>query len=268
MLAAALALVGLVGSVGGRGEAAPVQIPVRDFVPTQWSIGKASARLHLDEWKREAKKAKLSLKRYAKDVLEAKLAKRIIPAVLDPDGVPRNTDAHHRIFALRLLEKEAGVRLSLPVELMADYRGRSQEAFAADFVEQRGKGWFNPRYNKQDAVAKMASLPKSYAGLRDDPVRSSVDTAFEALGLSGKQFVDYVEFKIGERLVKDGLHARLRERGALSKHARSIPPDRVFSKKVVREVVKMLREPATKKLMIEHARGPEQVDEIEAALTK
>jgi hypothetical protein len=261
-LATALTLLALVG----QAAAAPIAIPVDQFRPTQHTIGKASAMLSLDQWKRDAAQRHMSLAEYARTVLQPALEKRVVPAVIDPRGRMRNTDAHHRIAALLALQQETGVVLTLKTDVVVDYRGQSERAFATDFVDRLKKGWFEPKVRRRSPLAMVRSLPLSFAQLGDDPLRSSIDTAFDKLGLSGGMFSDYVEFRVGEMLVARGLLHRLRARGLIGKKDKNIPPDRVFSPRVVDEIVAALREPEMRELLVTHARNPSMVGPIQTAL--
>lgn len=246
--------------------AAPRLTPVDQFAPTQVGIGRASAMVHLDDWKAAAKRKDMSLKKYAKKILQRELGEHPVPVVIDPQGRIRNTDAHHHITALLELEKETGYAVKLRTKVRKDYRGYSEAAYAKDFIERLDLGWFNKRVRDKSDVVKIESLPDRYAQLKNDPMRSVVDTAFEKLGLDGKMFTDYVEFRVGEALVEQGLMARLRKRGLLAKGARAIADEDVFDKKIVKQVIKMLRKPEMRALLLDNARTKTSAKQIEDAL--
>ena len=246
--------------------AATRKVPIDEFHPTQPGVGKAAAMLYIKHWEHEAKRRDMSLKKYAKKVLQRKLDTHLTPAIIDPDGNVRNTDAHHHITAMLELKEMTGVTLTARAKILADYRGQSEAEYAHDFVGRLKKGWFGPNAAGMSDVDKVRSLPKTYARMKNDPLRSAVEAAFERLGLDGKMFTDYIEFKVGAALVENGIYERLRQKGILEPGARTIPDELVFKKKVAKQIVKMLRKPALRTLLAESARTKANARRIDAAL--
>lgn len=268
ILRALLALCLLVAARSGA-DTVPDRVKLRDCHPTQAYLGKAAALGHLEHWKADAKKRRISLKEYARTILPQKeFAKRRIPVVIDHEGRVRNTDAHHRIYALLHLAEKTGVEVEIPVQVIADYRGKSERAFAEGFVKKLGKGLFAPSAKSYGAIRKMRTLPADFAGLADSPLRSTLDRVFDRIGLSGSMFSDYFEFHLGDALVEAGVYQRLRERGAIARSATELPPERVFKKKVLEVVERMVRDPAMRGFLLEHARDPAKLEAIRAALDK
>jgi hypothetical protein len=245
---------------------APRLTAVDKFAPTQVGVGRASAMVHLDDWKAAAKRKDMSLKKYAKKILQRELDEHAVPVVIDPQGRIRNTDAHHHITALLELQKQTGYAVKLRTKVLKDYRGYTEAAYAKDFIHTLDKGWFARSVRDRSDLVKIESLPDRYSQLKNDPMRSVVDTAFEKLGLDGKMFTDYVEFRVGEALLERGLMVRLRDKGLVAKGARSIPDRDVFDKKIVKQVIKQLRKPEMRALLLDNARTKTSAKQIGDAL--
>jgi hypothetical protein len=249
-----------------RAHAKVIRVPVDEFHETQKKRGDACAMLYVKHWKKEAKRLDLSLKQYAKRVLQPKLDGKLTPAVINPDGEVLNTDAHHHITAMLKLKELTGVTLVARAKLLKDYRGWSEKDYADHFVEVLKKGWFGRKHANDTPLEKMRSLPKTYAEMENDPLRSAVDAAFERVGLDGKMFTDYIEFRLGEALEDHGLYQRLRDKGLLDKRAGSIPDEDVFDKKIVKQITKMMRKGEVRQLLLDNARSRKNARQIEAAL--
>jgi len=241
-------------------------VPVDAFHPSQPKVSFALVRKHVREWKRDAKRRGMSLKRYAKEVIQEEFNKTKVPSFIKPDGDLDNTDSHHHMDAAKVVQAKTGFQLVRPVKVLKDYTGWDETAYAEHVVNVLKKGWFGKKMADRSPLAKVRSWPKTYAQLKNDPLRGAVDNAFSRLGLPGTLFTDYIEFKVGDALAAAGIHARLREEGLIPKGARSIPDKLVFKKKIAKQIIKMMREPAIRELMLKNARNEEARKRIESAL--
>ena len=251
-------LVGLLSLLWATGAAhAKPRVLVKPdkFRPTQEYVGKALVEQLVDEWRQDAASRKQTLKKYAKDVLVPEFAKLKIPTVLDPSGKIRNTDGHHRISALIEVEKETGVEIPIGTKVVADYTGKSEKKFAKSFIKRWGGDQFSPAVKDESAVKQMASLPKTFTGLRNDPMRSVVGEAFRLNGLEGVKFEDFVEFKLARQLEKRGLIGDLREAGVLDSKQRKVPANLVFDAGLQKVVTEELTKKSTRKFLLDQAAG-------------
>ncbi|MEK7691592.1 MAG: ParB/Srx family N-terminal domain-containing protein, partial [Bdellovibrionota bacterium] len=84
-----------------------------------------------------------------------------VPGVRGPDGAIYITDGHHRTRALALAVDEAELADSpeMSVKILEDYRGKTQEEFARDFLEVRKSGYFQPELRGLEPSERMRALP-------------------------------------------------------------------------------------------------------------
>jgi hypothetical protein len=234
--------------------AANPTVNVLDFRPTQMEIGKAAAQYHVDKWLAHAQKKGLSLRDYALKVLQPKFAQTKIPSVIDPSGAYRNTDGHHRVTELREVTRLTGVQFEVIADVQKDYRGDSFEQYANHFIGTLKKGEFTPAAQALPPVQRMRQLPASYAGMIDNPMRSALEVVFHQYGLTGTMMQDYVEFRLGRRLIADGLLSDLEQAGVIAKGATELPTALSTDPRVVAAIVQRLRQPVMRDLLISEAR--------------
>jgi len=180
--------------------------------PTQTVIGQYAASFKLETWKKEAASAGTDFPSYVRGPLKTKFASKAIPAIIDPHGQIRILDGHHKLTALRAIQRDLGITIPVRLDIIKDYKGYSFDDYANDLVDKRGKGYFGSR-SPSAAAAKVRMLPTSLDQLGDDPLRSILGVVFTKSGLEGSWFQDYVQFHLGERLLASGLEADLAARG-------------------------------------------------------
>jgi len=234
------------------GNAHAKRIAIDDMAPGQWRLGKAASKKYLPAWRADAKKLGLSLTEYGRQVLAPNIADRKLAGWVDPAGTFHPTDMHHRITALQELERMTGVKFKIHSKVVKDYSGWSERAYAEDLY-QRKLVYAGAAPRGLDREAAVDRLPKTFGALRNDPLRSTLDSAFERLGLAGSDFTPFIEFKVGRRLTQQGLYAKLRADGIIPKGARSIPADRALDKDVVGAVVDFMKQDPIRKYLEDKA---------------
>ena len=250
----------------GIASAERAVVPVMKIRVSQPAIGIDSAKIDYKSWKQQAKKRGISLKKMARK-LRSEALEKVLPGDLDPDGMVIQSDKHNGAWRFQTLQKKTGVKLKVTVDIEEDYRGLSQEAFANAYVAS-GKGRFDPALDGKAPVEKMASLPRRAIALKDDKLRSSIDTVFDKLGLAGEMFKDYVEIDVGRRLREDNVFRRLRKEGLLAKGDREVPRKKVFARPIIKSLTAMLRAPEMREFLVARARTPADVPKILARLDK
>lgn len=238
------------GLAHARG-AAPVSIHA--FRPTQMEIGRQAVTFRVETWKAEARQQGLSLRDYAQQVLQPKFAKLELSTIIDPDGHYRNTDAHHRISALREVARLTGVELRITPKIIADYRGHSFTEYAQHFVEQLGKGQFTPEVEGLPVAERMRRLPSTYAGLRDNPMRSALEIVFERNGISGSWMKDYVEFRASRKLVDEGLLDTLKKDKLIPRSATQLPAQLASDGRVLDVIQRRIANKDVRRWLLEEA---------------
>jgi hypothetical protein len=198
-------------------------INVREFRPTQMEVGRAAIDYHVEKWKKEAAAHSMSFTDFARDVLRPRFAAQRIGAVIDPEGNLRNTDAHHRISALRKVTALTGVELEIGANILADYRGQSHAQYADHFLNTLKKGQFTVEAERLSPEQRMKKLPATYAELGNNALRSSLEIVFSRRGIDGGTMRDYVEFRIARRLLADGLLDELKASHVVPQNARKVP---------------------------------------------
>jgi len=207
---------------------------VMSFRPTQMEIGKKAAEFHITQWKADAKKNRMTLKEYARTVLQPKFAAQTIPAIVDPDGNLRNTDGHHRMTALRKITRLTGVSFEVQTEILADYRGRTFEQYANHFINTLGKGQFTSKIELLAPVERMKYLPQTYADLHDNPMRSALEVVFNTNEIQGSLMRDYIEFRVAEKLLSEGLLDHLKDKKLIDKNAKVLPAGLATDERIVK----------------------------------
>jgi len=179
-----------------------------ELAPSQTVIGTYAAEFKLETWKSEAASAGSDFPSYVKGPLAAKFAAKPIPAVVDPDGQIRILDGHHKLTALRAIQRDLGITIPVRLDIVKDYKGYSFDAYATHLVDTLGKGYFGSSA-PSSAAAKVRMLPRSLDHVGDDPLRSVLGVVFTKSGLEGSWFQDYVQFHLGEQLIAAGLEGEL-----------------------------------------------------------
>ena len=126
--------------------------PVLDLRPTQMTLGMSEVARKRESWKTQGGKT-----------LSEFLARHMVPVVLGPAGRRYLIDHHHLARALH----DEGVD-SVFVSVVADFHKLDADAFwnIMDF-----HGWTHP-YDVRGRRRDYADLPKTVAGMEDDPYRS------------------------------------------------------------------------------------------------
>lgn len=234
------------------GAAEAKKVRVDDVKPTQMEIGRAATHQVVEEWRTQAAHKGMSLEKFVKKQVVKRINRRPLPVIIDPEGAVRNTDGHHRVEALRQVEHETGGRYSVKIKVLKDYRGYDQARYARHFLGKLGKGQFTPEIEALPPEERIQHLPASYDKLRDSSMRSALGAAFSRMHLKSAGFVDYVEFKVGERLVKDGLLDDLAARGIVRKGARTLPSALAFDDRVQHALEEHLQRPAVRRMLLDY----------------
>ena len=147
--------------------------PILGLRPTQMTVGLQEVHRKRDAWKA---KSSADLSKF--------LAQHMVPTVLGPGGQRYLIDHHHLALALH----EEGVD-SVFVTTVADLGRLAEDHFwtAMDF-----KGWTHP-YDGKGRRRPHADLPKSVAGMADDPYRSLAGELREIGGFA-KDSTPFAEF--------------------------------------------------------------------------
>ena len=206
--------------------------------PTQTEIGTYAADFKLAGWKKEAAAAGVDFADFVRTTLTSKFAGKPIGAIIDPRGRVRLLDGHHKITALREIERTLGISVPVRVTIVHDYTGRSPDHYAEHLTGVLGKGYFGARPPAQ-AAARVATLPDSFDALADNPLRSVLGVVFTQHGLEGSWFADYVQFHVGERMLRKGLERSLARRGWLDSRGH-LPRDAAANPAIVDHVARAL----------------------------
>ncbi len=178
--------------------------PIRSLRPTQMTVGMQEVRRKRDEWR---KKASADLEKF--------LAQHMVPTIIGPGGAHHVIDHHHLALALH----EEGVD-SVFVATVADLSRLPEDHFwnMMDF-----KGWTHP-YDGKGRRRPYADLPKTVAGLEDDPYRSLAG-ALRNNGGFAKDSTPFAEFlwadffrpRIKARTIKADFQAAVDEAARIAK---------------------------------------------------
>lgn len=205
-------------------------ISVDDISVGQPELGHYAAEERLGRWEAEAREKGVDLIDHAPKIA-AEQREVEVPVFIDPTGKKRATDRHHRVKALLALAdryRKAGrgeLDIKLRLKVDRDYRPKkdwdklSQKKrdavfaeYAEDAVERYGLAHFADG-TIDDPVAFMRRFPDEFSELKDNPLRSVVGSVLRRADLRGSHFLDYIQFRIGDKLIEDGIVDDLRRRG-------------------------------------------------------
>jgi hypothetical protein len=148
-------------------------VPIAELRPTQMTVGFREVAEKRREWRdRPAGKAGEYLGRH------------MVPVVLGPKQRPHLVDHHHLALALHQ-EKQASVL----VNVLADLSALPRTQF---WTYMDGRAWCHP-YDAEGRRHDFNALPKSVAGLVDDPYRSLAGELRRAGGFA-KDAAPFSEF--------------------------------------------------------------------------
>lgn len=190
----------------------------QELAPTQTEYGAYAAGFKQETWKQAARAKGMSFEAYVRSDLKEAFAAKAIPAIVDPSGQLRVLDGHHKLSALRAIERDFAITIPVKLDIVKDYRGYQQARYAEHLVGKLGKGYFGANASGT-AAEKVATLPDSFDGLVDNPLRSVLGVVFTKSGLEGSWFSDYIQFYLGEKLMKQGLENELRGLGLTTANA-------------------------------------------------
>jgi hypothetical protein len=148
-------------------------VPVADLRPTQMTVGMHEVEIKRKEWRELAPSKSREF-----------LGRHMIPIVRGPKDRPYVIDHHHLARALH----EEGVEQVL-VSAVADLRRLDKDEFWT-FLDNRG--WMHP-FDGEGVRQPRTAIPKSVAGLVDDPYRSLAGELRFAGGFA-KDLTPYSEF--------------------------------------------------------------------------
>ena len=179
-------------------------IPIKDLRPTQMTVGFHEVARKRRSWDDKADKA-------------ATLASHMAPVVLGPGGERYLTDHHHLARALY----DEGQK-ELFVTVIGDLSKADPDHF---WTLMEFHGWTHP-YDENGRRAAYKDLPKTVAGLKDDPYRS-LSGALRRLGGFAKDSTPFSEFvwadffrdRIKPRALSRDFDSALEEAFALAKSA-------------------------------------------------
>ncbi len=148
-------------------------VKIEDLHPTQITVGMREVDEKRRRWREHKGKKKAEF-----------LGRHMIPVILGPKDRSYIIDHHHLSRAL-LDEGQTEVLTSV----VADLRGLDRDAF---WVVLEHHGWCHA-YDERGARRSFADIPRSVAGLRDDPFRSLAGE-LRRLGGYSKETVPFSEF--------------------------------------------------------------------------
>lgn len=195
--------------------AAPLDGPIG---PLQSEAGFAEVSFKengfLDEAKLSAASKGEGLRHFILEIAKRE-AGRGVEAVIDPDGVVRPVDGHHKILAIRALLRHNSIPLAaiswkFEVADDHDFRGKSWKRYAR-FLSDRRLGLLSEaqenesQASKETAVERIQRLPPTFDAMSNSPMRSSTGRLFDLLGLEGAQFSVAAQFTIGRELLAMGV---------------------------------------------------------------
>lgn len=128
-------------------------IPILSLRPTQLTVGMREVKEKRKRWRQHKSKTKQA----------QLLGKHMIPVVLGPDDEHYVVDHHHLARALH----DEGVK-DILITVIADLRMVDRDAFWCVLDNRR---WVYP-YDAKGRRQHYKDIPKSVAGLKDDPFRS------------------------------------------------------------------------------------------------
>ncbi len=178
--------------------------PILSLRPTQMTVGKEEIRSKRDAWRTNA----------STDLAKF-LAQHMVPTIIGLGGWHYLIDHHHLALALH----EEGVE-SVFVTVVANLSRLPEDHF---WNMMSFKGWTHP-YDGKGLRRPYADLPKTVAGLEDDPYRSLAD-ALRNNGGFAKDSTPFAEFlwadffrpRIKARTINADFDAAVAEALALAK---------------------------------------------------
>jgi hypothetical protein len=183
-------------------------VPVSHLRPTQMTVGLREVAAKRLDW-RERSDAK------AGDFL----GRHMIPVLLGPRGHSYVIDHHHLARALI----EEGVK-EVATTLVADLSHLAKDEFWV-FIDN--KGWCHP-YDAKGVRQDFSAIPKSVAGLKDDPYRSLAGELRRAGGFAKDTtpfseflWADFLRRGVKEKLVAEDFGGALAKALKLAKGARA-----------------------------------------------
>ena len=174
-------------------------VPIDALRPTQITVGMQEVAAKRKEWRAREKKSD--------DRAAAFLGRHMIPVVLGPRGRAYVTDHHHLARALH----EEGVPHVLTT-VISDLSRLDQDAF---WVVLDNRGWMHP-FDDRGKRQGYKAIPKTVAGLIDDPFRSLAGALRRAGGFA-KDTTPFSEF-----LWADFLRRRIERKRVESRFDRAV----------------------------------------------
>lgn len=178
--------------------------PVAELRPTQMTVGFREVEEKRRAWRERAQS----------DGPEF-LGRHMIPVLKGPKGHPYVIDHHHLARALQ----DEGVT-HVATNVVADLSHLSKTEF---WVFCDNRGWCHP-YDGDGQRRAFAAIPKTIAGLTDDPFRSLAGELRRAGGYSKEtttfsEFIwaDYLRRRMKRKLVEDKFAMALKKALALAK---------------------------------------------------
>jgi hypothetical protein len=148
-------------------------VAVSDLRPTQMTVGFREVAEKRRAWTEIAEKSGADF-----------LGRHLVPVLLGPKGHPYVIDHHH--LARALLDE--GVE-EVATTVVADLSSLDRDAF---WVVADNRGWCHP-YDGDGVRCTFKDIPRSIAGLKDDPYRSLAGELRRAGGYA-KETIPFTEF--------------------------------------------------------------------------
>ncbi|MBN9147519.1 MULTISPECIES: ParB-like protein [unclassified Nitrobacter] len=185
-------------------------IPILSLRPTQMTVGMREVQEKRQRWRAHQSKKK-----------QAKLlGEHMIPVVLGPDQRHYVIDHHHLARALH----EEGVK-DILVTIVADLTMVDQDAF---WVVLDNRRWVYP-YDAKGKRHHFKDIPKSVAGLKDDPFRSLAGElrrvggyAKDTTPFSEFLWADYLRRRVARKVVEADFAKAMEKALALAKNAEAV----------------------------------------------
>ena len=190
----------------------PIGIAVRDLRPTQMTVGIREVEIKRRQWRHSNEGARIGL-----------LRRHVVPAVIGPKSRTYIVDHHH--FTRALQEEKAP---SVAVYILADLSNLAKDEFWA-FLDNND--WCHA-YDADGERRALSDIPKTLAGLADDPFRSLVSELIRAAGCAKSSapffeflWADFLRRRIKRHLVEEDFGTALVRALELAKSsdAKSLP---------------------------------------------
>jgi hypothetical protein len=229
----------------------------------QMELGDANAKSMLAAERNTAAAMNLSFHDYVVQVLKPKMESKPLTGWIDPKGVRRPQDAHHRLRMIEHIEQETGVQFNLKLRVFQDYRGWSDKDYAHDLVVVRKIGQFTKEVRKLPPEQRVKYLPDQFSGIQNSPVRSAVGQAFFKAGIDSGRMRPQVEFGTGDKMTRGNRLEKALAKEGIDSHAFAADP---ISPEVVKTVHAHLAKPHMIKFLASQATDPEYGREIKEKL--